>query len=80
MPKIENLAKGLALPGVQKEYIGDGVYADYDGYHIILTAENGIIATNRIALEGQVCKQLQRYIKNLQDALRAADKEQEQRG
>ncbi len=80
MRAIENLAAQINLPGVRKEYIGDGVYADYDGYHIILTAENGIEVTNRIALEGQVVKSLERYVKTLQQALKAADKEQESRG
>lgn len=34
-----------------KRYIGDGVYADFDGCNIILTVENGIRATNTIYLE-----------------------------
>ncbi|GAH81432.1 unnamed protein product [marine sediment metagenome] len=37
-----------------KIYIGDSVYADYDGYHIILTTNNGYGDTNTIALEPSV--------------------------
>ena len=34
-----------------KEYIGDGVYARFDGYGIELTTENGVLTTNTIYLE-----------------------------
>lgn len=44
-----------------KDYIGDSVYADYDGYHIILTTENGYGASNTIALEPNVLEALSRY-------------------
>lgn len=37
-----------------KVYLGDGAYAEYDGYHIVVTAENGIIATDTVALEDKV--------------------------
>ena len=42
------------------EYIGDGVYAYFDGYHIILqlTAQDPV---HRIALEPAVWKQLVKY-------------------
>lgn len=29
-----------------KEYLGDGLYADFDGYQFSLSAENGIRATD----------------------------------
>ncbi|TFH47229.1 MAG: hypothetical protein E4H01_08660 [Lysobacterales bacterium] len=44
-----------------KKYMGDAVYADFDGYHIILTTENGIRVTNSIALEPTVFDALTRY-------------------
>jgi len=37
-----------------KTYLGDSVYAKFDGYHIVLTTENGISTTNTIYLEEQV--------------------------
>jgi hypothetical protein len=44
-----------------KQYLGDSVYADYDGYHIILTTENGYGPSNMIFLEPQVLKALDDY-------------------
>ena len=49
-----------------KRYIGDAVYAAFDGYHIILTVEDGIKATNRIALEPAVYNALVKYRGDLQ--------------
>ncbi len=34
-----------------KTYLGDGCYADFDGYHVKLTTENGIRTTNVIFLD-----------------------------
>lgn len=45
-----------------KDYLGDGVYADYDGYQIALTAEDGTQVTNGpIFLEPAVLVALGRY-------------------
>lgn len=48
-----------------KKYLGDGVYADFDGFNIILTTENGIEATNTIVLEPKVGLDLYSYIQNV---------------
>ena len=47
-------------------YIGDSVYVGYDGYHIILTTENGYPddPRNRIALEPAVYNALQVWVKS----------------
>lgn len=45
-----------------KQYIGDGVYADFDGYHLVLTTEDGLHVSNRICLEPTVYGQLNRYV------------------
>lgn len=37
-----------------KIYLGDAVYAEHDGFAVILTTENGIEATNTIVLEPEV--------------------------
>ena len=46
-----------------KQYLGDSVYAEFDGYHIVLTTENGLPAdpSNTIALEPTVYAALIRY-------------------
>jgi hypothetical protein len=36
---------------MEKVYLGDGVYAIFDGESIILTTENGIEVTNTIVLD-----------------------------
>ena len=38
----------------RKIYLGDSVYADYDGHYIRLTTENGCGPTNEIFLEPTV--------------------------
>lgn len=45
-----------------KAYLGDGVYANIDERGIILTAENGIIATDTIVLEPEVWDALLAYV------------------
>jgi hypothetical protein len=45
-----------------KAYVGDGVYAQYDGWDLTLTTENGHAVTNQILLEPEVWKNLQRFI------------------
>jgi hypothetical protein len=44
-----------------KVYLGDGVYASWDGYHIVLTTENGIETTNTIYLDSSVIEALIKY-------------------
>lgn len=64
-----------------KTYLGDGVYADFDGYVIVLTTENGLCATNRIVLEPEVCEALVTYMKRVQHrALALAQREEATRG
>jgi hypothetical protein len=48
-----------------KEYLGDGVYVNYNGWAIVLTAEDGIRVTNEIFLEGSVFQALADYVKRL---------------
>lgn len=55
-------------PMSKKEYIGDGVYVDFDGWALVLTTENGIETTNRIVLETDVYTSLVNYV----EALKAA--------
>jgi hypothetical protein len=52
-----------------KQYIGDAVYADFDGYSIVLTTENGIRATNTVVLEPEVFAALLQWRKRLESTL-----------
>jgi len=55
-----------AAPGAAsiKTYLGDSVYAEFDGYFYVLTAENGYAddPRNKIALEPEVLGALFRFI------------------
>ena len=55
---------------MDKVYLGDSVYADFDGYHIILTTENGYPddPRNRIALEPSVLDALNLYTRRIHEA------------
>lgn len=48
-----------------KQYIGDGVYANYDGWAITLTTEDGTTVTNRIVLEPEVLYSLIEYARHI---------------
>lgn len=46
-----------------KRYLGDGVFVSArDNGDLVLTTENGMIATNRIVLEPKVALQLAEYV------------------
>jgi|FreactTroBogLake_1042271.scaffolds.fasta_scaffold47688_1 hypothetical protein len=49
-----------------RKYLGDGLYADFDGYHIILAANNGFIDTNVVYLESEVLEMFYLYVKNIE--------------
>ena len=55
-----------------KQYIGDSVWADFDGYRIVLTTENGIPSrpSNKIAIEPSILKALNRYHKWVREELK----------
>jgi hypothetical protein len=52
---------------MKKEYLGNSVYASFDGYHIVLTTENGYPddPRNQIALEPSVLRNLNDYNKRI---------------
>lgn len=60
---------------IPKEYLGDAVYVDFDGYHVVLTTEDGICVTNTIALEPAVIAALTRYFTRLSEAIDAYNKQ-----
>lgn len=57
---------------MNKVYLGDGAYAEFDGYGIVLTTENGFAVTNRIVLEPGVYAALEAYARGVVTALRIA--------
>lgn len=52
-----------------KQYIGDAVYADWDGFHVVLTTEDGISVSNRICLDDSVLMALDQYRERLAERL-----------
>lgn len=59
-----------------KVYIGDSVYVHFDGYHIVLTTENGYPddPRNRICLEPSVYESLVEWVEALKLRIEAAAK------
>lgn len=53
---------------IPKDYLGDSVYAEDDGYGIILTTENGYGPSNTIILEPSVMEALIRYYERMKEA------------
>ena len=52
----------LIVAGEREQvYLGDGLYASFDGYQIWLRTSDGLSVTNTIALEPQVMKALSDY-------------------
>lgn len=45
-----------------KQYLGDGVYATFDGWAVVLTTENGIETTNTIVLEAEVVAAFEKFV------------------
>jgi hypothetical protein len=58
---------------IEKRYLGDAVYADFDARGLIkLTTENGEHVTNTIFLEPHVMLELQQYFEDAVEATLAA--------
>lgn len=47
----------------RKQYLGDSVYVEFDGFHLVLTTENGLpgYPSNTIYLEPGLLRYLVRY-------------------
>lgn len=54
-----------------KTYLGDSVYAEFDGYNIVLTTEGGFGASNMIVLEREVVERLVRYIEQINETIKS---------
>jgi hypothetical protein len=53
-----------------REYLGDSVYAEFDGYEIKLALNNGLDDHTVIVLEPEVIARMNAFIKRAQDAQR----------
>jgi hypothetical protein len=51
----------------EPQYLGDGVYAQWEGDMVKLTTEDGVSTTNTIYLEPQVYEALVRFVKNAEN-------------
>lgn len=54
-------------------YLGDGVYAETDGFHVILKTTDGISVTNEIFLDYEVLSNLEIYINSLKGKKNESD-------
>lgn len=52
---------------MKKEYLGDSVYAKFEGGFLILTTENGGPASNTILLDESVYSALLEFVARLRD-------------
>ena len=50
-----------------KEYLGDSVYIEFDGYGFRLTTENGVGASNEIVMEPEVVAAFQRFVQRVKE-------------
>ena len=55
-----------------KDYLGDSVYANFDGYHIVLTTNNGLGASNTIALDPDVYNALLQFKERIKQEIEKA--------
>ena len=51
-----------------KQYLGDGVYVDFDGFQLVLTTEGDLDNLNTIYLDPRVFDELTAYVKLLQES------------
>ena len=59
---------------IEDRYLGDGVYASFDGYHILLDLR-AQDSTTRIGLEPPVLDSLWQYRRDIQSAIERAQAE-----
>ena len=52
---------------IASDYLGDGVYVSFDGYSIILKANDFRNPTDTIVLEPSVLEALNRYVQRIKD-------------
>jgi len=55
------------MPAITRTHLGDGVYAEFDGFQICLYTLNGEARTNEVYLDAYVWKSMLEFMKR-QDA------------
>ena len=68
------------VPGEHEAYLGDGVNADFDGFHIILTTDDGVEVLNTIFLDPCVFRSLMEFGQEKYAKLSAHNSMKRQRG
>ncbi|MHB9044379.1 MAG: hypothetical protein ACYC35_00415 [Pirellulales bacterium] len=58
-------------------YLGDSVYADFDGFHIVLSTNNGEGPSNTIYMEPAVMDELWRYQERIAKAIQGKTSERQ---
>jgi len=53
-----------------REYLGDGLYVEFDGYHVWLITSNGIQDIDRVALDPTVLRNFFEYIDRLKEKVK----------
>ena len=61
-----------------RRYLGDSVYAHYDGYHVVLSTDNGYGPTNSISLDDSVLASLKEYVQDIYRRISEARNSEEQ--
>lgn len=59
------MMEDLKFTGKFPEYLGDAVYASFDGYHVWVETSNGLGLTNSVALDPDVFARLIAYQENI---------------
>ena len=62
---------------IEKRYLGDAVYVEHDGYHVVLTTSDGIRDTNRICLDPYVLLSFYNWLAELKEAIHKANNPEE---
>lgn len=57
----------------QEEYLGDGLYASYDGYELVLKANSHISPTDTVYLEPAVWEALKKFVERAKTAMATPD-------
>lgn len=65
----------FSTPSAYREYLGDSVYADFDGYNIVLQLDNGEGVHTQVALEPEVFDSLCDYVERLNRKLEKGPEE-----
>jgi hypothetical protein len=51
-----------------KKYLGDGLYAEFDGYQVELYASNGVTKTDSVYFDFDVLKSFERFVEQVRAA------------